>query len=175
MRNRLANLLAACSALISVHAAALPIEIANLPGEQRLVGKSEFQFLFWHFFDAALWTPDGQFDWRQPMTLSLVYRTDFSAEDLTDSTIEEMARVSDWSEERLATFRTEVAPCMTDVDEGDRFTAHSPSTDEIVLYLNGQERCRWQAPGLRQAYIGIWLSERSRFPEKSARLMGRAP
>jgi len=138
------------------------------------IGSGSVGFLFWRFFDAELWGNKGGFDWDSPLALSLTYRTDFTARDLTDSTLEEMARINGWPERRLADFRAEIAPCMANVKPGDRFTAASPHPDRVVLYFNGVRLCELAMPNIRRAYLGIWLSSDSRFPEQSRRLTGGA-
>ena len=167
------TVLAAALVLTSSAAMAKPSEIQALPADYQTVGKTSFSFLFWDFFDAELRSRSGAFDWNQSLALTLTYKTDFSADELTDSTMESMAKVTPWSEPRLSAFRNDVASCMSNVKRGDRFTAYSPSPDEVVLYLNGREHCRWQQPGLREAYLGIWLSEQSGFPKETAQLTGR--
>jgi hypothetical protein len=152
-----------------------PVEIDRQGMNLQHAGSGSVGFLFWQFFDADLWATNGRFSWDQPLALSLTYRTDFSARELTDSTIEEMARINGWPKDRLSGFRSEIAPCMSDVSDGDRFTAASPAPDRIVLFLNGDERCDLSMPGLRRAYLNIWLSENSRFPDQSRRLTGGSP
>ncbi len=168
----------AAALLLPVLAAANPMRPAELDRQGmdlEHAGSGSVGFLFWQFFDADLWATGGRFSWEKPSALSLTYRTEFSARELTESTIEEMARINGWPEERLTAFRADIAPCMSDVSDGDRFTAASPSPDRIVLYLNGSERCDLSMPGLRRAYLNIWLSQNSRFPDQSRKLTGGSP
>ncbi len=95
----------------------------------------------------------------------MTYRTNFSAKELTDQTISELDRLTDWSDETLAALTGDVARCMTDV--GDRFTATGTIPDRVVLYLNGTQRCSLEKPGLRGQFFRIWLSDNSKFPAKS--------
>jgi hypothetical protein len=166
-----AILLAAVVPVSAGLAHAGPREIASALPQARQVGAAEFRWLFWSLFDAALWSSDGRFSWERPFALSLTYRTGFTAAELTDSTMEEMTRLSGWPAADLAGFRAEVAACMADVGDGDRFTAAGPSADSVVLFLNGEQRCRLDRPGLRRAYFSIWLDENSRFPAKTRALI----
>lgn len=150
-----------------------PSEVqAAIPAPQP-VGQATFTWLFWDLFDGALWSADGRFSWDEPFALTLTYRTDFSAEELTDQTIGELDRLTNWPDETLAALRGEVARCMADVGEGDRFTATGAAADRVVLYLNGQQRCALEKPGLRSNFFRIWLSEDSQFPERTRQLTGR--
>lgn len=168
----------AAALLLPMLAAANPIRPAELDrqgNELEHAGSASVGFLIWRFFDANLWAPGGRFGWDRPSALTLTYRTDFSARELTDSTIEELERIAGWSPDRLADFRSDIAGCMADVGDGDRFTAASPEPDRIVLYLNGEQRCDLTEIGLRRAYLGIWLSQNSRFPDESRKLIGAKP
>lgn len=174
---RLLTMLAAALLLpmLAVANPTRPAELGRVDANLEHVGSGSVGFLFWDAFDANLWAPEGRFSWERPAALSLTYRTDFSKQKLTDSTIKEMKRIAGWKPERLADFRADIAPCMTDVVAGDRFTAASPEPDRIVLYLNGKQRCELMEPGLRRAYLGIWLSQNSRFPDESRKLIGAKP
>ena len=142
--------------------------------DAKQVGEATFSFLFWDLFSGTLWSEDGEFDWDRPFALSLTYFTDFSAAELTDQTIEELDRLTDWSEATLAAFKATVAPCMADVSSGDRFTAVSAEPDQVRLYLNGRETCTFEWPAARRSYFRIWLDDDSRFPERSRQLKGQS-
>jgi len=161
-------------AMTVAHASGPSRDVSYAMPEARLIGTADFNWLFWDLFDASLWSADGLFSWDRPFALSLTYRTDFSGGELTQSTVEELERVTDWSDSDLAAFRNRIASCMADVQAGDRFTAMGPDPDTVVLYLNSEERCQLSGTGLRRDYFGIWLSKKSRFPMKSRELTGRS-
>lgn len=151
----------------------VPAEVKDALPNGQVVGTASVTFLFWSVFDAALWNANGQFSWEKPFALTLFYRTDFSASELVDSSIEEMDRLTDWSQQRLVSFRPKLQPCMRSVDEGDRITALSPAPDRVALYYNGTRTCELQEPGLRSAFFSIWLSANSKFPDASRKLTGQ--
>tara|TARA_R110002096_G_scaffold13392_4_gene47572 strand:- start:328 stop:834 length:507 start_codon:yes stop_codon:yes gene_type:complete len=161
-------------ALPGALAAAMPQEVTTALPQAKPVGSAKVSFLFWRVFEANLWSDADEFSWQRPLALSLVYRRDFSAQELTDSSIQEMDRLTDWSRQDLATFRTDLAPCMANVGDGDRITAVGRSEDSVEIYLNGQQRCSLEQPGLRRAFFSIWLSQNSKFPEQSRQLLGFA-
>jgi hypothetical protein len=152
-------------------AQASPVEIEP---SLRQVGQAEFRYLFWDIFDASLYAAGQTFSWQAPFALSLEYRRDFSAEDLTKETIKSLDRMTDWPQAELATFRTTLARCMANVRDGDRFTAVSPDADTAVLFLNGKERCRLEKSNIRRDYFSIWLSANGDFPEETRKLLGTA-
>ena len=179
MRSFLAAIITAVSTLMAVSlpiagpaSASPPPEVAAAIPDAKPVGRATFSLLFWDLFEGSLWSNDGSFSWEAPLALSLTYNTDFTAEELTDQTIDELDRLTNWSKVDLATFRSTIAPCMANVGSGDRFTALSAGADTVQLFLNGKAKCQLNQPGLRRAYLQIWLSEDSRFPSKSRQLTG---
>ena len=170
--------LAAAAALAFTSAASVasteaPTEVSAAIQAPKPVGQATFSWLFWDLFDGSLWSTDGRFAWDKPFALTLTYRTDFSAQELTDQTMSELDRLTNWSDDTLASFTGEVARCMADVRNGDRFTATGAIPDRVVLYQNGQQRCSLEKPGLRGQFFRIWLSDNSKFPAKSRQLTGR--
>ena len=149
-----------------------PPELQELPEAVTKVGQSSFGFLFWDVFDASLWSQNGAFDWNGPFALSLTYRRTFTADALTEKTVEEMARISGEPEAAFADFGKLFRVCVSDVGPGDRITAVSVDPAKTHLFLNGQARCMLDRPGLRRDFFSIWLSKDSLFPDASAKLIG---
>lgn len=170
----LSALLAGCL-LTGPAAAEKPPELVAAPEAGKLVGASSVRVLFWRLFDAELFSPSGQFDWDAPFALALTYARPFTAKDLAEKTVEEMARISGSPEVGFAGFGETFETCVSDVAEGDRITAVSAGPDTARLYLNGAERCTLERPGLRRDFFGIWLGADTQFPEASARLVGKSP
>lgn len=164
---------AACIACLLWEAPAQGAALSDnkLAGMEK-VGAASFSWLFWRLFDAELRSSKSSFDWDRPLALSITYRTNFSSEELTRATLEEIGRVTTWEPSRIEALREPVARCMADVATGDTFTAISEDGASVRLYLNRDYRCTLTAPGLKRAYLGIWLSERSRYPKQSLALRG---
>ena len=171
--------IALASAALAVSIGAAPASAAGKPPElatdaaaHAQVGATTFRVLFWRVFDASLWSPSGNFDWNAPFALSLTYARDFSADQLTETTVEEMGRISGEGQAAFASFGRDFKACVADVVEGDRITAVSESATRTRLFLNGAERCVLERKNLRRDFFGIWLSRDSQFPEATARLIG---
>lgn len=156
----------------SASAVEKPPELGDRPGAAAIVGAASFRVLFWRIFDASLWSPDCVFDWNAPFALSLTYQHDFTARQLANKTVEEMARLSGKPEQVFDRFGAEFTGCIDDVKAGDRITAISEGADKARLFVNGVERCALERPELRKQFFGIWLARNSAFPEETARLIG---
>jgi hypothetical protein len=177
MRRTFTALLTAASlsfvSTASMAATEVPAEVRAAIQASKPVGQATFSWLFWDLFEGSLWSNGGKFSWDQPFALSLTYRTEFSATELTEQTTSELDRLTSWPDETLAAFAGEVAKCMADVSDGNRFTTTGAFPDRVVLYLNGQQRCSLEKPGLRGQFFRIWLSYNSKFPAKSRQLTGQ--
>ena len=164
--------LAVISTSVQSFAKSPPPEVASALQAPKLVSTAEMSFLFWRLFRAELWSNDGAFNWDKSFALSLTYDMEFSADELTDKTITEIDRLTDWSTPALAALRDKLSPCMATVGDGDRFTAVGVSPDKVVLFLNSREQCQLETLDLRRAFFQIWLSDNSQFPTESRRLRG---
>lgn len=172
MLRRFASLIFAIALWPAMALAEKPPELRGAPEAAEKVGDTSFGFLFWNVFDASLWSPDGAFNWDKSFALALTYRRTFTAESLTEKTIEEMARISGNPEASYADFARSFLACIDDVGPGDRITAVSIGPTATRLFLNGQSRCDLERVDLRRDFFSIWLSDDSLFPDATARLKG---
>jgi len=152
-------LLAASLAVAAPRASALPPELNGLVRSQAPAGCSEFNLLFWKLYRAELWSEHDKLPGNR-FALSLTYRTDFTRQQLVDSSISEMARLSGQSEEHFASLRDELSRSFRDVAPGDRLTAWREGADLLRFFMNGRET------GILTRYVdlflSIWLGERAR-------------
>ncbi|OUD08588.1 hypothetical protein BVC71_11635 [Marivivens niveibacter] len=136
------------------------------------LGSASLGVLGFQAYDTILYTPSGQaFDWTAPMALEINYERDFSAEILTQTTREEIARIEGNPGDLDRVINT-LADCMRDVSDGDQFVANAPTPDQIEFSLNGTTTCNVTYPNLRKRFLSIWLSDDSRFPRLSRQLRG---
>jgi len=175
MPNRPTAFVFACLTLAAASGAQArekPPELAGAVEATRAVGAADFRVLFWPVFRATLWSGDGAFDWAAPFALSLTYARTFTADQLTDKTVEEMARLTGRGANEFTAFGREFGACIDDVGPGDRITAISVDDEKARLFLNGRQKCTLERPALRREFFGIWLSRDSLFPEATERLIG---
>ncbi len=157
---------------LPLHARAGTAEIrAAIPDPARL-GAVTFRWFGLPLYDAALYTTGGgAFNWRAPLALKLVYARDIPAETLVRATLMELRRMEGARADHAAIGR-KLGPCFRNVGPGDRFTAIAESTDAVTLWFNGARTCELSHPGIRERFLGIWLSDDSRSARLSRRLRG---
>jgi hypothetical protein len=149
-------------------AGALPSELQDLVKAPRPAGCSHYRFLFWDFYRAELWSDAEELP-GDAFGLSLTYRTDFSRDELVESSVEEMSRISGLPEYTFAEARTEMQEAFRDVAPGDRITTWRAGPGELRLFVNGQETGALTREV--DLFLAIWLGEKTRHPEGRQELL----
>lgn len=143
------------------------------------VGKATLTWGPFTVYDSQLFTPAGTFTPQQwPLALVITYRRDISHQDLTQATEEQ------WQAQNIGTLSqrqawiTALNRLWPDVTDGTRL-AFQASQQGGQFY--------WQAPGIaspikplgqpfdpafRDAFLAIWLSEKTTYPDIRRALTG---
>lgn len=164
------------SALILIalphHARAGTAEIRAAIPDPASRGAVTFRWFGLPLYDATLYTAGGNaFDWRAPLALKLVYAREIPAETLVRATLSELRRMEGARADHAAIGR-ELGSCFRDVGPGDRFTATATGADAVTLWFNGARTCTLSHAGIRERFLGIWLSDDSRSARLSRQLRG---
>jgi hypothetical protein len=158
-------------ALNAGRAAAIPNELRGLVDATRPAGCGEVSFLFWDFYRAELWSDHKELP-GDAFGLSLTYRSKFTQQELVDSSISEMARMSGRPEASFVVARAQLTSSFRDVGPGDRITAWRSGSGELRFFHNGVE-----TGSLRQdvdLFVDIWLGEGARHEKsRQALLLGQ--
>lgn len=136
------------------------------------LGESTFSFLWMDVYSSTLFSNEDAFREDAFLRLENTYHMDFSAEELFDSTREELARVSDADDATIDTWMTQLDGVYPNVKEGEVIAAESDGKsvklfhqDKPIGALNGKD--------FTIAFMGIWVSLESRSPSFSKELTGR--
>ena len=164
-------LFAGSIALGTVSAGALPPELRGLVDASQPAGCSEYRLLFWDFYRAELWSDAEELP-GDTFALALTYRTDFTQDELVESSIEEMSLIAGRPEQAFAEAGAELRQAFRDVAKGDRITAWRAGPGRLQLYVNGQETGVLTEEV--DLFLAIWLGAKTRHPEgRQALLEGR--
>ena len=163
--NRLASLACACLTALALPVLAQqpPPEVAAYFDAPNLQGSARVRAMGFRLYDAELWTPRNGFRPERPFALSLTYKRTFSARQLVDATIKEVARIEG---QRPADHKglEKLMTCFADVRPGDRITGVSQGADQASFYVNGARSCRITYPRFSKRFFGIWLGPATRDP-----------
>ena len=145
-----------------------------IPGleDPSVVGSATLSFLGFTIYRGRLFTENGRdFTPGDPVALEIVYNRNFTAEQMRDTTRDELARVEPGRDGQDVILER-LAECFRDVSRGDQFLAASEGPDRLRLWLNGTLTCDVQGDGIGERFLSIWLSDNSRFPRLSRQLRG---
>lgn len=166
-------LLGCCWSLLLQANQPVPVVKQLLP-DAHLVGAGRLRWFGFSVYDAELWRARGQ-GTVDPRTdayaLRLVYLRDIDAEDLVETSLEEMDKQGASAEE-LARWEPKLKQLFPAIKAGDELTAwHTPGRVELFdrsRRLGFVEDERFSA-----LFLGIWLGDKTREPVLRDRLLGR--
>lgn len=134
-----------------------------------LLGSATFRFLGLPVYDAKLYTPGGaSFNWTEDFGLQLTYRKNLSQKALVESTLDEMARQGN-----PAPTSAQLETCFKAVSKGDSYLAISEGPDKIGFWRNGTQTCTLTNPGIKRAFMSIFLGTNTRSASFTRNLKGQ--
>lgn len=149
-------------------AMAKPEELEGRVSATLPAGCADYRLLFLDLYRAELWTDAEAVPGRQ-FGLSLTYRRGFSQQELVESSIGEMARMSDRSVGSFAAVRRSLAAAFRNVSAGDRITAWKEGPNRAVVFVNGRRTGKLDHDvGL---FFDIWIGPETRNPAGRAKLL----
>ena len=179
-RSLRALLLAGALALAQPAAAvALPRPVLATAGALQMAGTGEMRWFGLKLYDAALWVeappPGGTgLPLDKPYALALRYARSISGEALVTASLDEIRRLGEGDEGRLARWKPLLEKALPSVAPGDTLVGlHEPGRG-ASFWHQGQLTARIDDPQLAGAFFGIWLDARTREPQLRARLLGLA-
>jgi hypothetical protein len=176
-----ALLLAGALALAQPAAAvSLPRPVLATAGALQMAGAGEMRWFGLKLYDAALWVDSAQPAGagcpalQKPYALALRYTRAISGEALVTASIEEIRRLGETNEGRLARWKPLLEKALPSVAPGDTLVGlHEPGRG-ASFWHQGQLTARIDDAELAGAFFGIWLDARTREPRLRARLLGLA-
>lgn len=178
--------LALAGALVLVQPAAavtLPRPVLATAGALQMAGSGEMRWFGLKLYDAALWVqpgvdatpPAGAVQpLQKPYALALRYTRSISGEALVTASLEEIRRLGEADEGRLARWKPLLEKALPSVAPGDTLVGFHEPGRGASFWHQGQLTARIDDPQLAGAFFGIWLDARTREPQLRARLLGLA-
>lgn len=168
-------------------AVTLPSPVLATAGALQMSGSGEMRWFGLKLYDAALWVQPGVQPGadttppagagqplQKPYALALRYTRAISGEALVTASLEEIRRLGETSEGRLARWKPLLAKALPSVAPGETLVGlHEPGRG-ASFWHQGQLTARIDDAELAGAFFGIWLDARTREPRLRARLLGLA-
>lgn len=164
-------------------AVALPRPVLATAGALQMAGSGEMRWFGLKLYDAALWVQPGVDPappagtgqpLQKPYALALRYTRAISGEALVTASLDEIRRLGETSESRLARWKPLLEKALPSVAPGETLVGlHEPGRG-ASFWHEGQLTARIDDAELAGAFFGIWLDARTREPKLRARLLGLA-
>ena len=143
-----------------------------------LAGQAKFTFWGFDVYQAALWVEPGfsaaTFE-RHAFALELSYLRDFSNEQITTRSLDEMRRQGGLAPATLAAWQPLMRGAFPDVVKGDRILGvHLPGEGAIFLTNTRQSGVISDVLFARR-FFGIWLAPQTSEPQLRSALLARLP
>lgn len=140
-----------------------------------LIGQGQYRFWGFSVYTASLWA-GAEFEpeqWRQsPLRLHLQYQRQLSAKDITERSLEEMARAAPLQSAQTRAWRQYLLRCLRDVNERDTLSATYDGVGAIRFAYNEQATCRIEDADFARRFLGIWLAAHTSAPALRLTLLG---
>lgn len=164
MRYMILFFLSICMPFTAQAAADKPAEIASLIQADAPIGKGRLSRMWLVGYDAELWTDAEKWSMQQPFALSLIYRMNFTSEEIVERTIEEMKRIPEVNEQMLKGYPEKLAKLFPNVKDGDRITAVYEPGKGTRFYHNHQPTGTIKDAAFEKNFFAIWLGPNTSEP-----------
>ena len=128
---------------------------------QEVVGKGEYHKLFFHVYDATLFSPDGTYDPKNVFALQLDYKMDLSGADIAEKSIDEMQKIKKIEAAKAAKWLAQMKAIFPDVKEGDFIVGINLVGKGAAFLKNGQKVGQINDPQFAKEFFDIWLSPKT--------------
>ncbi|NKB35169.1 MAG: hypothetical protein GKR91_18890 [Pseudomonadales bacterium] len=145
---------------------------ANLTDELYVVGEARLKVLLWKIYDSSLYSRTGQYSGVEPeLTLQINYLRNIRKNQLLGRTEKEWQRLS-VNPQNIEQWSMELAEILPDVKRGETLTLQVEENLSSSFYYTSEFLGNINDPDFTEAFLSIWLSERSSYPELQAQLIG---
>lgn len=142
------------------------------PDHMNTVGTATLKVLWFEIYDARLETDTGYFsDLGEPMLLQLTYKRNIQQHELLSETRQQWLRQGIQAD-RFNPWIEQLAKIWPDIRKQDSLTFYQDQQSHGHFYYNGRYIGSVAQPGFSQAFLAIWLSDNSAFPQLSRALRG---
>lgn len=148
-----------------------PDGAADVLPDLRLLGSGEMRWFGFKLYDAALWASGGSYSPAGGFALSLRYARNFDGARLAKASIDEIRRLGERDDARLAHWKDLLLRVFPDVKEGDVITGVKLPDGTARFFHQGRTLPAIEDRALSDAFFAIWLDRRTREPALRARLL----
>ena len=144
----------------------------NYFSKKLLVGKANFQFLFWNMYDAKLITESGKYP-SNKFALILKYNKDFSKKSVVDETINQLEKQKTYNQQELEEVKALLNRAFREIKKNNKFIGIK-NNNEAVFYFENEKVLETNNTEFINHFFDIWLRKDSQDPEFTRNLLGKS-
>ncbi len=127
-------------------------------------GRASLSKFLFHVYDAQLWMDAESWSYDHPFALTMHYAMSFSANELVQSTLQEMGHLSALSADQKQAYAGYLSQAYRDIKKEEHIAAVFTPPDAVVFYVNDRQTIRIQDAVFAHLFFDIWLSEKTSEP-----------
>jgi hypothetical protein len=153
----------------------LPTNVTKNWSNFELVGQTTLRRYGFEVYDSSFWVlGDKASDYliNNTCALSITYTRKIRAQQLLSSTKKEWEHLGFVGKYPLDAWLTILSNIWPDVDKGDQLVIVATPEGKSIFYSNNQVLGTIDDPDFGNAFLSIWLSEKSRYKQNRRELLG---
>ncbi|KJY83216.1 periplasmic protein [Vibrio galatheae] len=145
------------------------------------VGQAQLTVFLFDIYRSQLFTPSGHYALEQdisphPLALSITYQRDISQQQLLDATLKQWAKLG-YQKSKTSEWATKLETIFPDIEQGNNLTyvtdgstgrfyySHSEASQQLIGSIDEET--------FNDAFLAIWLSPETAYPQLRDGLIGR--
>jgi hypothetical protein len=140
-----------------------------------LIGKAVYKYMLWNVYDASLHAASKEFDYPNtfPFVLTLAYHRDLDKQQIIDETVRQWQHQEQEVPEAWIGLLEDILPDVSKHDSLSFYVDDAFFTG--TLFHNERLISRIVNQDFNIAFVGIWLSVNTSYPEHRQQLLGKKP
>ena len=138
----------------------------------KLIGKGTLTVLFFKVYDIRLLADSKPFSWENKFQLEFEYRRNITKERVIDSSLKELKRQQNVTEQNLEEWKTYLEEVIQPLQEGSKATIEWNPQGTITFQNEGLKSVTIKDESFARSYLKIWLGEETSQPNLQSQLLG---
>ena len=148
-----------------------PVVTHQWPANWSVCGSGVFHWSVFKLYRATLYAP-GDFDPSQPFALDLAYLRTIDAQQIVDTTMREIERLSRCDASVLSEWKLGLSKILPDVKLGDHLIGLFLPNQGVKFYSATNALGEVMSPAFAGAFAAIWLGPDTHSPTLRSALLG---
>ena len=144
--------------------------LSNYFSKYLLVGKANFQFLFWNMYDAKLVSENGKYP-SNKFALILKYNREFKKDSVVDETINQLKKQKNYNMKELDDVKILLNKAFRNIQKNNKFIGIK-NNNQAIFYFENEKVLETKNIEFINLFFNIWLRKDSQNPKFTNELLG---